>query len=254
MDCRSLQSNVITRPDEQWDDLQNNGLWILQKKQGFRFGMDSVLLADFARIKPRETVVDLGTGSGILPMLLSQKQATACFHAFEWQTDIADMASRSVAHNGLDKRISVYCADLRAADTVLGKAVAHAVVCNPPYGKKDNVIESPNETKRLSKQETTCEIAEILGAGERLLKNQGRMYMVFPSHRMLELFDLMRERRLEPKRIRMVCGKASKAPYLLLVESIKNAKPMLHWLPPLIVHHEDGTETEEIKRIYLSER
>ena len=249
-----MKSEIAVLADERLDDLQNNGMKVLQKKRGFRFGMDSVLLKDFTRIKPGERVADLGTGSAVLPILLSQKEPTACFDAFEWQPDIADMASRSIQYNQLDGRITVHCADLRQADRIIGKASVHVVVCTPPYGKKDNILESPNETKRLSRQETSCTIEEILSACGSLLKNMGRLYMVFPSHRMLELFDEMRRYRLEPKRLRMVCGKASKAPYLLLIEGVKNAKPMLHWQPTLIVHHEDGTETEELKRIYLSGR
>ena len=250
----SLKTDDCARDGERWDDLQNNGLKILQKVDGFRFGMDSVLLADFTRLKPRETVADLGTGSAILPFLLSQKEKTACFHAFEWQAEIADMAARSVRFNGLDDRITVHCGDLRDADQILGKASVQAVVCNPPYGKKDTILPSESENKRLSKQETTCEITDILTAAASILKNQGRLYMVFPSHRMLELFDGMRQNRLEPKRLRMVYAKASKAPYLLLAEAIKNAKPMLHWQPPLIVYREDGRETEEIERIYANKR
>lgn len=236
------------------DDLQNNGLQILQKTSGFRFGMDSVLLADFARIKPGETVADLGTGSGILPILLSQKEKSARFHAFEVQADIAEMATRSVRFNQLEDRIAIRCEDLRNAAQSIGRASAHVVVCNPPYGKINTIIPSETENKRLSRHETDCEITDVLAASAEILKNLGRLYVVFPSQRMLELFDGMRQHRLEPKRLRMVCGKASKAPYLLLAEGIKNARPMLHWLPPLIVHHEDGTETEELKRIYLTGR
>ncbi len=252
MDCRILKNELSAPEGEQWDDLQNNGMQILQKIKGFRFGMDAVLLANFTRVKPHETVADLGTGSGILPLLLSQKEITAVFHAFEWQPDIADMADRSVQYNQLENRITVHCRDLREAAQVLGKASLQVVVCNPPYGKKDTIIPSQTENKRLSKHETDCEIADILYASSAILKNQGRIYLVFPSHRMLELFDAMRRNHLEPKRLRMVCGKASKAPYLLLVEGIKNAKPMLHWQPPLIVYHEDGSETEELRAIYLN--
>ena len=250
MDCLSLKTDTAALADERLDDLQNNGLTVLQKKRGFRFGMDTVLLKDFTRIKPKDHVADLGTGSAVLPLLLSQKEPSARFSAFEWQPAIADMASRSVKRNQLENRISVYCEDLRNAYAVIGKASVNAVVCNPPYGKKDNSIPSESENKRLSKHETDCGIAEIVESAATLLKSQGRLYMVFPSQRMLELFDVMREYRIEPKRLRMVSGKASKAPYLVLVEGIKYARPMLHWMPPLIVYHEDGSETEELKRIY----
>ena len=244
----------MIRDGEQWDDLQNNGMGILQKKAGFRFGMDSVLLANFTRVKPGETVVDFGTGSGILPILLSQKEKSTVFHAFEWQPEIADMAKRSVQINGLEKRIFLYDEDIRNAERILGKASVHAVVCNPPYGKKDAMILSQTDNKRLSRHETDCDIGQWLASAAAILKNQGRITLVFPAPRMLELLDSMRYNRLEPKRIRLVCGKASKAPYLFLVEGMKNARPMLHWLAPLIVHHEDGSETEELRRIYNNQQ
>jgi len=249
-----LKSDMAAHEDERIEDLQNDGLLILQKTQGFRFGMDSILLKDFVRIKPNEHVADLGTGSAVLPLLLSRKEPAARFSAFEWQPDIADMAARSVSLNKMEAKITIYCDDIRNAAARIGKASVQVVVCNPPYGKKDNIILSQSENKRLSRHETDCEIGDILKAAESLLKNQGRLYVVFPAPRMLELFDRMREHHLEPKRLRMVCGKASKAPYLLLVEGMKNARPMLHWLPPLIVHHEDGSETEELKAIYTSKR
>lgn len=245
-----MKSEFAALPDECLEDLQNNGLVILQKKRGFRFGMDSILLKDFVRIKKFEHVADLGTGSAILPILLSANEPSARFSAFELQPDVADMAWRSVKMNGLEHQITVFCDDLRNAAKHIGKASAQAVVCNPPYGKKDTILLSESENKKLSRHETDCEIGDILESAAAILKNQGRMYLVFPAQRMLELFDRMREHHLEPKRLRMVCGKVSKAPYLLLVEGIKNARPMLHWLPPLIVHHEDGTETEELQAIY----
>ena len=247
-----MQNKFIPLSDEQVDDLQNNGLFILQKKSGFRFGMDSILLKDFTRIKPNDHVADLGTGSAILPILLSQKECSSRFSAFEWQADIAEMATRSVKYNQLADRIKVYNADLRSAHTMIGREGTDVVVCNPPYGKKHSVLTNENLNKRISRHETDCSINEIIEESSLILKNKGRMYIVFPPHRLLELLDGLRQYRLEPKHIRLVYGKASKSPYLLLTEAIKNAKPMLHFMPPLIVHHEDGEETEEIKQIYLN--
>ena len=245
-----MPNEPLCHGDERLDDLQNNGLRILQKPNGFRFGMDSVLLAHFARLRPRDVVADMGTGTGILPLLLSQTEPTARFHAFEWQPDMADMARRSVALNALEERISVYGEDMRSAASILGRESVNAVVCNPPYGKLGGVIPSQSEAKLLARHETECGMNEIVQACAAILHNLGRLWMVFPALRALELMDGLRAFRLEPKRIRMVCAKASKAPYLLMVEAVKNAKPMLLWLPPLIVYHEDGTETDELKDIY----
>ena len=240
----------ILKLDERIDDLQYNGLKIIQHPQAFRFGMDAVLLADFVRLKPRERVADMGTGTGILPLLLSQKQESCTFSAFEIQPEIADMASRSVKLNGLESRITVFAADMREAWKHVGREKMHAVVCNPPYGKRGSALTNDTEGVMVARHETDCTIENIAEACSAVLRNSGRLSIVFPAQRMLELCDALRKARLEPKKIRMVCSHADKAPYLVMVEAMKNARPQLLWMPPLIVYHADGTPTDEIKRIY----
>ena len=237
-------------PNERADDLERNGLKIIQNPSAFCFGMDAILLADFATIRPRDTVVDMGTGTGILPVLLSQKQETARFHAIEIQGDMADMATRTMRLNKLEERIAVHHMDMRDANRVLGREFAGAVVCNPPYGKQGSVLLSETQAQQMARHEGDMGIEDIVASCAAVLRNHGRLSMVFPAVRMLELCDALRKKRLEPKRVRTVCAKASRAPYLVLIEAIKNAKPSLKWLPPLIVYHEDGTETEELRTIY----
>ena len=237
-------------PGERIDDLQRNGLRIIQNENGFRFGMDAVLLSDFTSVRPHERIADLGTGTGIIPLLLSQKREDATIEAIEIQPEVADMARRSVRMNGLDSRIHVHAMDMRQAAQALGYESMHAVTCNPPYGKAGGTLTNETESIRVSRHETDITIEEIVQSCSALLKNMGRLTMVFPAQRMLELCDAMRRFRLEPKRIRMVCAKAEKPPYLLMIEAMKNAKPALLWHPPLIVYHPDGSETEEIQRIY----
>lgn len=244
-----METETCCNEGERLDDLQN-GLQILQRKEGFRFGMDAVLLAHFTRLRPRDQVADLGTGTGILSLLMSRSEPSANFHAIEWQRDMADMARRSVALNGLEQRISVYHDDLRNAPQRLGFERISAVVCNPPYGKQGSVIGSQQKAVLLARHETDCTLEEVLKATGAILCNQGRVWLAFPAARALELMEGLRAFRLEPKRIQMVCAKASKAPYLLLLEAVKNARPTLHWLPPLIVYHEDGRETETLRAIY----
>ena len=215
--------------------------------------MDAVLLAHFTRLRPHDAVADLGTGTGILPLLMSQAEPSAMFHGIELQPDMADMARRSVLINGLEGRIHIYAADLRVAPLLLGRETMNGVVCNPPYGKRGGVIPSLTEEHLLARHETDCDLADIVKTGAAVLRNQGRFWAVFPAARALELLDSLRACRLEPKRLRMVCAKASKPPYLLLVEAVKNAKPMLAWLPPLIVYREDGSETDELRAIYGKE-
>lgn len=243
-------SDIWVRPGERVDDLQLNGLKIIQNPKAFRFGMDAVLLANFARVRPRERVADMGTGTGILPLLMSQKESTARFEAFELQPDMADMAARSVRMNGLEERICIRQGDLRAAHEQIGRESMHAVVCNPPYGKQGGTLASDLETQLLARHETDCTIRDITRACAAVLRTHGRLSMVFPSHRMLELTEALQSCRLEPKRLRMVCARVDRAPYLLLIEAVKNAKPGLLWMPPLIVYNADGSETEELKRIY----
>jgi len=237
-------------PHERVDDLQLDGLAIIQNPSAFCFGMDAVLLADFASIRSGDQVADMGTGTGILPVLLSHKAPTAWFHAFEIQADMADMAKRTMKLNGLENRIFVYAMDFRKAADQLGPESMDAVVCNPPYGKRGSTLPSETPGLQTARHETDAALPEIVEACARVLRNHGRLSMVFPAPRMLELCDALRAKRLEPKRVRLVCAKADRPPYLVLLEAMKNARPSLHWLPPLVVYHPDGKETDELKRIY----
>jgi len=163
---------------------------------------------------------------------------------------MADMASRSVRLNHLEGRINVYAADMRNAHVILGRESLHAVVCNPPYGKRGGTLTNEETSVLLARHETDCTIDDVAASCSAILRNHGRLSIVFPAQRMLELCDALRLHRLEPKRIRMVCAHADKPPYLVMVEAMKNAKPALLWMPPLIVYNADGSETEEILRIY----
>jgi len=243
-------NNELLKPYERIDDLQRNGLRIIQNPNAFRFGMDAVLLADFTRLRPRERVADMGTGTGILPLLLSQKERTCSFEAFEWQAEMADMARRSVELNALSERIRIHASDMRKAWEVLGRESMNVVVCNPPYGKLGGTLTNETDSVLLARHETDCTIVDVCAACAAILKNHGRANLVFPAPRMLELCDALRQNRLEPKRIRMVCAHVDKPPYLVMVEAMKNARPSLLWMPPLVVYQPDGNETEEISRIY----
>lgn len=240
----------ILLPGERIDDLQLNSLRIIQSEKGFRFGMDAVLLSDFARVRPREHVVDMGTGTGILPILLSAQRTDAVFTAFEIQPDMASMACRSVALNGLSDRIRILAEDMRTAAKTIGYQSAHLVVSNPPYGKLGSTLKNNAESITLARHEAAVSIEEWVGSCAAVLRNMGRLCTVFPAQRLLELTDAYRSARIEPKRIRMVYAKVDRAPYLVLLEGMKNARPGLLWMPPLVVYEPDGTETAEIDRIY----
>lgn len=238
------------KPGERIDDLQRGGLRIIQRENGFRFGTDAVLLADFAAAKRGERVCDMGTGTGVLPLLLSARAEGTTFDAFEVQPDVADMARRSVALNGLEERIRVHCADCREAGAVIGHETVQLVVTNPPYTAQGAGLVSPETTRALSRSDSDCPLADWMAACARVLQNGGRLCAVFPAPRLLELCDAMRGARVEPKRVRLIVSRPESAPKLALVEGRKRGRPGLHLLPMLITHTADGGFTDEMRRIY----
>ncbi len=245
-----MDESQWVRPGERVDDLQFAGLTILQNPKMFCFGMDAVLLADFCSIRPADKAADLGTGTGILPLLMAGRAERAVIHGFEIQKDMADMAKRSVAMNGLDHRVFIHQEDLRNAPHFVTAGSLDLVVSNPPYGKEGGSLLNPREELRLARHEGGTTLYEVIYAAKVLLNNGGRLAVVFPAPRMLELMDTMRLHKLEPKRLRMVHSKTDKAPHLVLVEGVKSARPMLHCLPPLVVYDERGKPTRELDRIY----
>lgn len=241
----------LIREGERLDSLMRDDLRILQRPDGFCFGMDSVLLASFAATR-RGTLraVDLGTGTGVLPLLICARLANVSFDAVELQPDIADMASRSVGICRMENRIRVHAIDLRDAPRMLGHGQYGLVVCNPPYGRRGGGVENPNPARRVARHEGEAGILDICASAAGLLKNGGRFDAVFPAQRLLELLDAMRAARIEPKRVQLVHPQVGKAPNLALVEGVRGARAALHFLPPLFVRDERGTETEALKGMY----
>ena len=248
-----LELAALMREGERLDDLQRGGLRILQRPDGFRFGTDAVLLADFANVKRGERVCDVGTGTGVLPLLLSARSEETTFTAFEIQPEVADMAQRSVQINGLEERIRVLCADCREAAALVGHEGHDLLVTNPPYTAQGAGLVSPEKTRALSRSDSEISIEEWMIACGRLLKNGGRLCCVFPAPRFLQLCDAMRGGKVEPKRVRFVCARADAAPKLVLVEGLKGGRPGLHMQPMLITHDEKGGFTQEMRRIYGEE-
>ncbi|MCL2811203.1 MAG: tRNA1(Val) (adenine(37)-N6)-methyltransferase [Clostridia bacterium] len=241
--------NMI-RDGERLDDLQRGGLRILQKTSGFRFGTDAVLLAHFAAPRPKDRVVDLGAGTGVLPLLMSARSTNANFTAIELLPEMADMAARSVALNQLEAQITVLEADLRDAPSLLGYGCADLVVCNPPYSPLGAALPNNDPARALARHEVGCTLAQVIESAGKLLRNGGRLAMVFPAQRLLELLDAQRVARIEPKRVRLVHQRVQDPPKLALLEGVKLARPALHWLPPLILCDESGAYTEETQGIY----
>ena len=236
--------------NERIDDLQRGGLRVIQRADAFRFGTDAVLLADFAAPRRHDRVCDLGTGTGIIPLLLYARENTISADAVEIQPDMADMAARSMAMNGLNEKIRVLPGDLRSIRTLLPHARYDLVTCNPPYGKAGGTLLNPDASKRLARHEESCAIEDVACAAAWLLQNGGRLCCVFPAPRMIELSDAMRKYRMAPKRIRMVHSRVEKAAHLCLMEGMLDARPGLIIEPPLVIYDENNAYTPELRRIY----
>lgn len=238
------------KANERIDDLQRGGLRVIQRTDAFRFGTDAVLLSAFAAPRKRDRLCDLGTGTGVIPLLLYGREPTITGDAVELQPDMADMAARSMALNGLSDRLRVHAGDLRRIRELLPHAAYDLVTCNPPYGKAGGTLLNPAESKRLARHEETCAIGDVARAAVWLLHEGGRFCCVFPAARLLEMIDALRDCRLEPKRLRMAHSRADKQAHLCLVEAMLYAHPGLRVEPPLVIYDESGQYTPELRRIY----
>ena len=227
--------SVTLLPGERLDDLQCDGLKLIQRPDAFRFGTDSVLLADFAAPRKNEVAVDLGCGTGAIALLMAGHQPRMTVDAVEIQPDVADMAGRSVALNGMEARVKAHCLDMREAWRTLGAGRYSLAVCNPPYGRSGAALESLSETVRIARHEGDLTPADVARAAAMLLKNGGRFCAIYP---------------VAPKRLRTVHGVAGRAPKFVLLEGVRQGGEGLHWLAPLVLRNEDGTFTQEWHRIY----
>ena len=236
--------------DERLDDLQFAGLKILQKTAGFRFGMDAVLLSDFVRAEAQATVADCGTGTGILPLLMWGRGKGQRFEAFEIQREMADMARRSVALNGLSARIRVHEASVEEAPSLLSSGSVDVIVCNPPYGMPGATLHNPGLSKDLARHQDPRGLKPWFTAAYRLLRGRGRMALIYPAPMMLSLMNDLSRAALIPKRFRLIYPRVDKPANLVLVEAVKDARPTLQPEPPLIVYEQDGTMTPELRKIY----
>ncbi len=233
---------------ETLDDLQN-GYYIIQKSHGFRFGIDAVLLSDFAKSATGRTM-DLCTGTGILPLLLASKSRAEHIDAVEIQPDIADMARRSVEYNSLEDKIDIRCLDLKDATKTYGKSIYDTVTVNPPYMRAGSGLVNYTDGKTISRHEVKCTLEDVIKTASDLLKPHGKLFMVHRPSRLVDIFSLMRQYKLEPKTMRLVAPEAGKEPNMVLVSGIKSAKSDLKIIPTLFVYDKDGRYTKEIDEIY----
>jgi tRNA1Val (adenine37-N6)-methyltransferase len=245
-----MTADSFKKEGERIDDLQRNGLKILQDPKRFCFGMDAVLLSGFAKVRKDERVLDLGTGTGILPLLLSAKTEGREFVGLEVQAESADMAERSVKMNGLSDRIHIVQGNVRNAEELFGPSSFDVVVSNPPYMIDHHGIQNPNDAKLIARHEVLAGLEDFIQQTARVLRPKGRCYFVHRPFRLADLIVLMRQYGLEPKRMRLVYPFVDREPNMVLLEGVRNGNPRLTVEKPLIVYKAVGEYTDEIHDLY----
>lgn len=241
---------VQINSNERIDDLQLKGLRIIQDTDGFCFGVDAVLLANFAQVKKGQRVIDLGTGTGIIPILIAGKTEAQEIIGLEIQDEVAEMAQRSIFLNDIGDRVKIINYDIKNAVSLFGKESFDVVTTNPPYKHCGSGIVNPEDKKAVSRHEIKCTLEDVISASSLLLKNGGRLFMVHRPERIADIICLMRQYRLEPKRLRFVHPYPEKKPNLLLIEGLKYGNAFLNFLDPLYVYDGNGNYTKEIDDIY----
>ncbi len=238
------------RDGERLDDLQLKGLRIIQNPERFCFGMDAVLLSDYAKVGKNSRVMDLCTGTGIVPILLDAKYAPAYIEGLEYQEACVDMARRSVRMNGQSGRIRIVPGDVKEVPERYPSHSFSYVTCNPPYMIQEHGLLGPNAEKAMARHEITCTLNDVVRAAAWLLKETGHFVMVHRPFRLAEIFSCLKEHRLEPKRMRLVHPYEDREPNMVLIDAVKGGRRRMKVDPPLIVFKQDGSYREEIEAIY----
>lgn len=240
----------VLKDGERIDDLERNGYKIIQHKDKFCFGMDAVILSGFAKVNEGETVLDLGTGTGIIPILLEAKTDGRHFTGLEIQSESADMARRSVMMNGLADKIEIVTGDILEVDRLFKKASFDVVTSNPPYMNDNHGLKNPDMPKAIARHEVLCTLDDVVQGAEIMLRPGGRFYMVHRPHRLTEIIVNLKQHKLEPKRIKFVHPFAGKEANMVLIEAVRGGKSMVKVESPLVVYKEQGVYTSEIYDIY----
>ena len=243
-------AKVSLKERERIDDLQRAGLKIIQDPDRFCFGMDAVLLSYFAQAQEGAEVLDLGTGTGIIPILMSAKTKASNLTGLEIQAESAEMADRSVRMNDLEGKISIVEGDIKEAGRLFPRASFDVITCNPPYLQGSHGIVNPSDAKAIARHEMLCTLEDVIRESEILLKPGGHFYMVHRPFRLSEIMCLMHDHNLEPKRMRLVYPMADREPNMVLIEGVRGANMRITVEKPLILQDTDGTYTDEVRELY----
>ena len=245
-----MKNTVIIKEHERLDDLHRNGYMIIQDPKRFCFGVDAVLLSDFAKAKRNEKVLDFGTGTGIVPILMEAKYPENKFYGLEIQLESVEMAKRSVLYNNLQGKIEIVEGDIKNVTEIFKPSSFDVITVNPPYMNSGGGIINSYDPKTIARHEVLVTLEDIAVQASKLLKFGGRFYMVHRPHRLVDIMCVLRENKLEPKKIRFVQPYADKEPTMVLVEAARSAKPMLKVMASLVIYDSNGNYTEEITKIY----
>ncbi|MDO4519768.1 MAG: tRNA1(Val) (adenine(37)-N6)-methyltransferase [Eubacteriales bacterium] len=241
--------NELILEHERLDDLQN-GFYVIQDPAKFCFGMDAVLLSGFAKVKKGERVLDMCTGTGIIPVLLQAKTQGESFTGLEIQPECAQMAQRTVKYNKLEERVNMIQGDVKEAVDLFGTASFHVVTCNPPYMIGQHGLTNPHVPKAIARHEILCTLEDVVSQAAKVLRDNGRFYMVHRPFRLTEIMMCLTKYKLEPKRMQLVYPYVDREPNMVLIEARKGGNSRITVEKPLIVYEKPGVYTEEIYRIY----
>ncbi|MCM1100949.1 MAG: tRNA1(Val) (adenine(37)-N6)-methyltransferase [Acetatifactor muris] len=241
---------IHLKPNERLDDLQRNGYRIIQNPEKFCFGMDAVLLTGFARANEGDILLDLGTGTGIIPLLMYAKYRCARLTGLEIQEESADMARRSAAWNGLSDRIDIVTGDIREADRIFTSASFDCITCNPPYMIDRHGLTNPDAPKAIARHEILCTLEDVVRVTAKLLRTGGHFFMVHRPFRLAEIMTVMSQYKLEPKRMRLVYPYVDREPNMVLIEAVRGGRPRMQVERPLILFESEGVYTAEVRDTY----
>ncbi len=246
---RDLDLSLV-KDGETLDDLQLKDICIIQKREGFRFGIDAVLLANFANVKKKHKVMDLCTGTGIVPFIIKGKKEPQKIVGLEIQNEFVEMANRSIKINGFNDTMEFLHGDLKDKELLKSIGRFDVVTVNPPYKLEKSGIVNPNDKYAIARHEVMCNLDNVIEACRIVLKDNGRLYMVHRPERLADIFCIMRKYKIEPKRVQMVHPNTKKSANILLVEGQRDGGAYLKWEPPIYVYNNDGSFSKEINEIY----
>lgn len=227
----------MLKAGERLDDLQLCGYEIIQDPKRFCFGVDAVLLTDFVKVKPGESVLDLGTGTGVIPILLEAKTQGGHFTGLEIQEESADMARRSVEYNHISEKVNIVTGDIKEAAEIFKTASFDVITTNPPYMLNNHGLKNTGDARTIARHEVLCTLEDILRESAKLLpESKGRFYMVHKPFRLTEILNRMCRYKIEPKRLQFVHPYVDKEPTMVLIEGMKGGRPRVKIEPPIIMY------------------